>query len=252
MILTAGFSTVDTFFFLSGFFLCFTVAKQKENGPIVFIIGVMRRLISVMLRTADEYYTRPYYHAVCYFGGCMTYLIKEDFREARISKVSIQLTLHVKERRVLTQLLSWNAYVPLSKLSFGVYLIHVPFLNILFDASRERMYWSVFDQVTLLFALLVWSFLLSYLAFLVCEAPTAALDKLVCTRLIGGIRSNETTNSGKTQPGKSQSDGGDLRKQDNGQIRLATGKNQPRRRRSISEGTERRRTSSDENEMSRF
>ncbi|KAH7957781.1 hypothetical protein HPB52_022663 [Rhipicephalus sanguineus] len=181
-----------------GFFLCFTVAKQERNGPIVFIIGVTRRLISVMLRTTDEYYTRPYYHAVCYFGGCMTYMIKEDFREARISKRLQQagwygcvacglfcvfvkfawvtsfndvprgltlsaaffdrilwtvflawITLACSTGRggVLTRLLSWNAYVPLSKLSFGVYLLHLPFLKILLNASRERMYWSVFNQV---------------------------------------------------------------------------------------------------------
>ncbi|KAH6934662.1 hypothetical protein HPB50_026723 [Hyalomma asiaticum] len=47
---------------------------------------------------------------------------------------------------ILTKLLSWNAYVPLSKLSFGVYLIHVPFLQLLYHASRERRFWSVFNQ----------------------------------------------------------------------------------------------------------
>ncbi|KAL3227650.1 hypothetical protein MRX96_048694 [Rhipicephalus microplus] len=415
MILAAGFSTVDTFFFsqvrrydvmvTSGFFLCFTVTKQKENGPIVFIVGVTRRLIrtcvplfflilclygleafvngptmktffenlrnevsshwwqlllqtrnfyptvgknpiphawylsadfqlfivslltllvlrrrrktlvltafaflsllscaggvcvvaslklppfmifpgpspDVMMRTADEYYIRPYYHAVCYFGGCITYLIKEDFREARICKVLAKLctlgsdrllqagwcgcvtcglfcvfvkfawvtsfdavpqgvtlsaaffdrilwtlflawiTLACSTGRggVLTQLLSWNAYVPLSKLSFGVYLIHVPFLNILFDGSRERMYWSMFNQVTLLFALLVWCFLLSYLAFLVCEAPTAGLEKVVFARLMERMRKKERTNWGKTHAGNIQSDGGDSRKQDNAQM----------------------------------
>nr|XP_054931451.1 uncharacterized protein LOC129386951 [Dermacentor andersoni] len=39
-----------------------------------------------MVGTLDEYYIRPYYHAVCYFGGCMTYLVLEDFKERKISK----------------------------------------------------------------------------------------------------------------------------------------------------------------------
>ncbi|KAH7957780.1 hypothetical protein HPB52_022662 [Rhipicephalus sanguineus] len=224
----------------------------------------------LMLRTLDEYYIRPYYHAVCYFGGCMTCLTVDDFRESKISKrlqqvgwcVSVAcmffcvfvkfawytslnpvpmgvalfaaffdrilwtlflawITLACCSGRggVLTKLLSWNAYVPLSKLSFGVYLIHVPFLHLWFHSSRERRFWSVFNQVTLLFALLVWSFLLSYLAFLVCEAPTAALDKLVFTRLIGGRGNKQATgNSGQTQPKNSRIDGSDLKKHDNAEI----------------------------------
>ncbi|KAL1424909.1 hypothetical protein MTO96_019771 [Rhipicephalus appendiculatus] len=298
MIITAGFSSVDTFFFLSGFFLCFTITRQKRNGPIVFIIGI-RNFYSVsvkdiiphmwylstdfqlfvvslvvllilkrlMLQTLDEYYIRPYYHAVCYFGGCVTYLIIDDFRNARISKnlqrvgwygtvacalfcvfvkfawytspdpvpmgvkllaaffdrilwtlVLAWITLACSTGRggVLSKLLSWNAYVPLSKLSFGVYLIHVPFLHLWFHSSRERRYWSVFNQMTLLFALLVWSFLLSYLAFLVCEAPTAALDKLVFTKLIGGRGNKQATNcSGETQPGNGHIDSSDVKKQKN-------------------------------------
>ncbi|XP_070389399.1 uncharacterized protein [Dermacentor albipictus] len=42
----------------------------------------------LMLRTLNEYYIRPYYHAVCYFGGCMTYLVLDDFKERKLSKVA--------------------------------------------------------------------------------------------------------------------------------------------------------------------
>ncbi|XP_075746078.1 nose resistant to fluoxetine protein 6-like [Rhipicephalus microplus] len=224
-------------------------------------------LPDLTLRTLSEYYIRPYYHAVCFFGGCMTYLIVDDFRESKISKRLqqvgwcgsvacglfcvfvkfawytspnpvpmgvallaafsdrilwtlflswITLTCCMGRGGVLSKLLSWNAYVPLSKLSFGVYLIHVPFLHLWFYSSRERRFWSVFNQVTLLFALLVWSFLLSYLAFLVCEAPTAALDKLVLTRLMGGGRNEETiNNSRKVLPGNTRMNGSDVKKSRN-------------------------------------
>ncbi|XP_049271195.1 nose resistant to fluoxetine protein 6 [Rhipicephalus sanguineus] len=235
----------------------------------LFVISLLVLLIfkRLMLRTLDEYYIRPYYHAVCYFGGCMTCLTVDDFRESKISKrlqqvgwcVSVAcmffcvfvkfawytslnpvpmgvalfaaffdrilwtlflawITLACCSGRggVLTKLLSWNAYVPLSKLSFGVYLIHVPFLQLWFHSSRERRYWSVFNQMTLLFALLVWSFLLSYLAFLVCEAPTAALDKLVFTALLGGRGNKQTTNNlVKTQPENNKIDGSDVKTQKN-------------------------------------
>ncbi|KAL1446893.1 hypothetical protein MTO96_044457 [Rhipicephalus appendiculatus] len=60
--------------------------------------------------------------------------------------------------------LSWNAFVPLSKLSFGVYLIHMPFTQLMLHASRERVLWSKFNVITLWFAVLVWSFLLGLFA----------------------------------------------------------------------------------------
>ncbi|KAL3196258.1 hypothetical protein MRX96_045280 [Rhipicephalus microplus] len=55
--------------------------------------------------------------------------------------------------------LSWNAFLPLSKLAYGVYLIHMPFIELMMHSSRERVYYSEFSQVTLLFAVLVWCFL---------------------------------------------------------------------------------------------
>lgn len=38
---------------------------------------------------------------------------------------------------------------------------------------------SIFAQVSLFFTTIVWSYLLSYLLFICCEAPTGRLDKLV-------------------------------------------------------------------------
>ncbi|KAH7958547.1 hypothetical protein HPB49_002532 [Dermacentor silvarum] len=197
-----------------------------------------------MLSTINEYYIKPFYHAVCYFSGCMTSLMVADFRERQISKIFqlagwvasfscglfcvfmkfpwylsqnptsdgaelvlaffdrilwsfclswITLACATSRGGALGKFLSWNAFVPLSKLSYGVYLIHWPFLELLMYSSRERVYWSVFNQVTLCFAVLVWCFLLSYLTFIACEAPTGALDKLLFSRLIGngGVRPQE-------------------------------------------------------------
>ncbi|XP_065284677.1 nose resistant to fluoxetine protein 6-like isoform X3 [Dermacentor albipictus] len=358
MMIAAAFSSVDTFFFLSGFFLCLSLVKQESNGPHVFIIGVLRRIIricvplfftimcfyvvplfstgpdtksfflklyddveenwwrlllqirnffeltpktilghtwylsadfqlflisllvlllfrrrktlavgafvllsfmgcayatwtisgsdltpfvvfptetpQVVMRTVNKYYIRPFYHAVCYFSGCIAFLVIDDIKERKISK-GVQLvgwclatacclccifmkhawyansnptseagklftaffdrvlwslflswiTLACSTGRggVLSNFLSYNAFVPLSKLSFGVYLIHFPFIQLMLHASRERIFWSHFNQITLFFALLVWSFLLAYLAYLVCEGPTAFLDKLAFQRL---------------------------------------------------------------------
>ncbi|KAH6934659.1 hypothetical protein HPB50_026720 [Hyalomma asiaticum] len=373
MLLTAGFSSVGTFFFLSGFFLCLTVSRQKRSGPVVLIIGLIRRFIrtavplffvvmclyltprfvfgpdtksffdkfykdvahswwhmllmirnyleitawdvlphtwylsvdfqlfaislvvllvfknrkmlavgaflllslagcaigtwavagsellpfmifpgpilQVMSKTVNEYYLRPYYHAVCYFSGSVAYLLIDDFRKRKISKTvqvigwgvsmvcallcvfvklawyrsmnptseAVKLLAAFLDRMLwavslswitlacssgrggfVGKFLSWNAFVPLSKLSYGVYLIHVPFIELLLHASRERVYWSIFNTLMLLFGVLVWSYLLAYLAFLACEAPTGALDKFIFTTLIGG-GGNATKRQQRTQ-----------------------------------------------------
>lgn len=374
IVAAAGFNSVDTFFFLSGFLLCFTVTKQKRNGPIVFITDVVRRLIRIcvplffvimclyllprivtgpdakggfqklfdevdrhgwhmllhtrnfyentvydvfvhtwylsadfqlyvvalptllilkghktalvaafavysficcavgtwvvarqhllpimifpgpvvplLTTTMNEFYLRPYYHAVCYFSGCMTFLLMADFRRAKITKdmqlacwcisvscglisvfakmawyrspnpVSEPVTLIVAfSDRILWSVFiawvtlacssgrggfigrffSWNAFVPLSKLSFGVYLIHLPFMHLMLHASKERVYWSMFNVSTLGFGVLVWSFLLSYLAYLVCEGPTSKLNSLMFGRIIG--RGDARKNAEVTEPG---------------------------------------------------
>lgn len=364
MIITAGFSSVGTFFFLSGFFLCLTLSRQKRTGPVVFVIGVFRRFIrtciplffiimcmyllprfvagpdtkaffqkmykdvdvhwwhlllmirnfveitawdvlphlwylstdfqlftvsllvllvfksrkmlavaaflllsllgcaigtwvvdaqelppfmifpgpilQLMQKTVNEYYMRPYYHAVCYFSGCMTFLLKDEFKKRRISKVVLYAGWTVAAScgllctfmklawyrspeptshgvalltsffdRILWSVflvwttlacsagrggpvntfLSWGVFVPLSKLSYGVYLIHVPFIELMLHASRERLFWSKFTTVTLFNSVLIWSFQLAFLSFLACEAPTGALDKMLFGMLSGGGRS---------------------------------------------------------------
>ncbi|KAL1446892.1 hypothetical protein MTO96_044456 [Rhipicephalus appendiculatus] len=36
--------------------------------------------LHLMSKTNDDYYVRPYYHAVCYFSGCVTFLLMDNFR----------------------------------------------------------------------------------------------------------------------------------------------------------------------------
>ncbi|XP_037514929.2 nose resistant to fluoxetine protein 6-like [Rhipicephalus sanguineus] len=189
------------------------------------------------MRTVNDYYMKPFYHAVCYFSGCMTCLIVADFRKRKISKtfqlagwcvsvscalfsVFVKLPWYLKENptsndieivvaffdRILwsisiawltlacstglggpvSKLLSWNAFVPLSKLTYGVYLIHLPLFELMMHSSRERVDFSEFNRATVFFGVLLWCYVLSYFAFITCEAPTKALDKLVFGRLIRG------------------------------------------------------------------
>ncbi|KAK8781084.1 hypothetical protein V5799_017576 [Amblyomma americanum] len=83
---------------------------------------------------------------------------------------------------VFGRFLSRDVFVPLSKLSFGVYIIHLPFIELMLFASRERVFWSHFNQISLFFSVTVWSLLLSYISYVACEAPTGALDRLAFRR----------------------------------------------------------------------
>ncbi|XP_077536503.1 nose resistant to fluoxetine protein 6-like [Haemaphysalis longicornis] len=75
--------------------------------------------------------------------------------------------------------LSWSAFVPLSRLSFGVYLLHVPYYYIRLNITRERIFFSHYSMVTQYFGALVASYLLSYILFVSCEAPTGRIEKLL-------------------------------------------------------------------------
>lgn len=82
----------------------------------------------------------------------------------------------------VNRFLSWNGFVPLSRLSFGVYLIHSPFFILMYNIARERIFFSHFTLVSQCFAVMVWSYILSYFLFIACDAPTGHLDKLVFMR----------------------------------------------------------------------
>ncbi|XP_049271197.1 uncharacterized protein LOC119391314 [Rhipicephalus sanguineus] len=214
----------------------------------LFAISLLTLLLfkSVMDVTMNEYYVRPYYHAICYFSGCITCLLIDDFRNRKISKASqiagwcisfscglccvfmklswyrsqtppteaakllaaffdrilwsvflIWVTLACSTGRggFVNKLLSWNVFVAPSKLSFGVYLIHMPFIRLSLQASRERLFWSTFNVASMYFSVLAWSYVLAYFTYLVCEAPTTVLDKLAFARITQSRQSVHKQNS---------------------------------------------------------
>ncbi|XP_077501011.1 ankyrin repeat and BTB/POZ domain-containing protein 1-like isoform X1 [Amblyomma americanum] len=182
------------------------------------------------LKTHFYYYFYPFYHAVCYFTGCITFFAVASFKRSKMPKVLqatawciavacgmccifiktvwyrtrdpttefgklsaaffdrilwsiflawITLSCATGRGGFLNKFLSWSAFTPLSRLAFGVYIIHLPFIHLCLHISRERIFFSHFSVVSFFFSMLVWSYLLSYLLFIFCEAPTGRLDKLI-------------------------------------------------------------------------
>lgn len=217
---------------------------------------------STVVDTMDHYYMLPFYHGVCFFSGCITFLIVEKYGKANISKMMqaslwciclfcglyclfMKIEWYSKSERVsetkrlfhaftdrifwsvciaciaftcatgrggiVNRFLSWNGFVPLSHLSFGVYLIHYPVFLLTHHVARERIFYSHFTLVSQCFAVVVWSYILSYFLFITCEAPTGHLEKLVFMRerRIGAVCTNSATN-GATQNGVSASNANHL------------------------------------------
>lgn len=212
---------------------CGTSAWQVYGNDITpFMVSGVNSL-STLLNTGNNYYMLPFYHGVCFFSGCITFILVERYRERKVSRILLAgmwgiglssglyclfmksewysgdlspselskifyaftdrifwsisvawITFACSTGRggILNQFLSWEGFVPLSRLSFGVYLIHYPFFILKYHIARERTFFSHFSLVSQWFSVLVWSYLLSYLMFVACDAPTGRLEKLLFMR----------------------------------------------------------------------
>nr|XP_037280532.1 nose resistant to fluoxetine protein 6-like [Rhipicephalus microplus] len=185
------------------------------------------------LETVNKYYSLPFYHGVCFFSGCVTFLAVQKYGARRLPGVLQAIfwctalfcglfCLFVKhlwyrsdgraseptrmayafidrilwsvcvswfvfacatcKAGPLSRLLSWEGMIPLGRLSFGVYLLHVPIQTLSYNIARERRFYSHYTLVSSCFAVLIWSYILSYLMFVACEGPTANLEALLFRR----------------------------------------------------------------------
>ncbi|GFR63502.1 nose resistant to fluoxetine protein 6-like [Elysia marginata] len=80
---------------------------------------------------------------------------------------------------VVDTFLSWSLWVPLSRLTYVVYLIHVLVLDVLFATARTPMYASDFTVAILYLATLSLTYGLAFICSLLFEAPGLALEKLL-------------------------------------------------------------------------
>ncbi|XP_064458661.1 O-acyltransferase like protein-like [Ornithodoros turicata] len=79
----------------------------------------------------------------------------------------------------LNAFLSWKAFMPLARLTYGVYLIH--FLLLIFRMGHLKQPVDMGEYFQLITALGVYtlSFALAYLLYIFCEAPAMRFEKLL-------------------------------------------------------------------------
>ncbi|CAN7989689.1 unnamed protein product, partial [Ixodes pacificus] len=66
---------------------CSISAWQVVNTHLTPFIVAMSEDLSILVDTMNEYYALPFYHAVCCFSGCITFLLVERCRRFHMSKV---------------------------------------------------------------------------------------------------------------------------------------------------------------------
>ncbi|XP_075550899.1 nose resistant to fluoxetine protein 6-like [Dermacentor variabilis] len=80
---------------------------------------------------------------------------------------------------LLNAFFSWKPFLPLSRLVYCVYLIHVPLIYLRMGIIKTHINFNEFFQLTTAIGLLGMSLFLAYLLYLSTEAPVARFEKLI-------------------------------------------------------------------------
>ena len=75
--------------------------------------------------------------------------------------------------------LSWKAFIPLSRITYCVYLIHLSLLNLYFSRLRSFLYYTAFDATLCFFAITVTVFGIGFVVSVTIEASFLNLEKLL-------------------------------------------------------------------------
>lgn len=149
------------------------VKLSKIVQSLLWIVAILSGAVCIFVKEPWYKYRHPTNEAG---NACMAFFDRVLWS---VCLTGITLVCATGRGGYINKFLSWNAFVPLSRLTFGVYLIHAPFIILYLHISRERILFSHFTLVSMSFAILLWSYCLTYLVFVLCEAPTAQLDKLI-------------------------------------------------------------------------
>ena len=84
---------------------------------------------------------------------------------------------------MIRRILAAPVWLPFSRLSYQIYLIHFIVIYYHFLIQRKPIYFSHYDHLFAAAAIIVFSLVLAYLSFLVFEAPFAALIKVAVAKL---------------------------------------------------------------------
>ncbi|RUS88830.1 hypothetical protein EGW08_003375 [Elysia chlorotica] len=95
----------------------------------------------------------------------------------------------------INTLLSWKAFVPLSRLTYCTYLVHLLVIEYYFSSLRKQFYMDNTDVVVAFLGILVLSMMVAFAASMAFEAPFMGLEKLI----VQGVKAvTRRVSSGRT------------------------------------------------------
>jgi peptidoglycan/LPS O-acetylase OafA/YrhL len=84
---------------------------------------------------------------------------------------------------LVNQMLSMNIFVPLSKLTYGCYVLHISVLAVVFDGGRSLKHWTDEFAIFLYLGTLFFTYILASLLFVLVDMPVARLESRYLGRL---------------------------------------------------------------------
>ncbi len=103
---------------------------------------------------------------------CFKYLINNQYQ-------TLLLDQNADFAGFVNRLLSWKGFLPLGRLTYCAYLVHLDYLIIFYAAVRKQFYYTLFEQFTTCFGALVFVFLLAFVVSVTLEASFLNLEKFV-------------------------------------------------------------------------
>ena len=79
----------------------------------------------------------------------------------------------------MNRFLSWKGFLPLSRLTYCVYLIHFNYLTVYYAMSRKLIYYTFSSQLTTYLGIVVTVFGLAFVVSVTIEASFLNLEKII-------------------------------------------------------------------------
>lgn len=79
----------------------------------------------------------------------------------------------------INRFLSWKAFIPLARLTYVVYLVHLNYLTVYHAYIRKPYYYTKFTHVEHYFGVLLMVFFMAFAISLTVEVPLLNLEKLL-------------------------------------------------------------------------
>ena len=84
---------------------------------------------------------------------------------------------------IINRLLSWKGFLPLSRLSYCVYLIHFAYLDVFYAANRKLVYYTFNSQLTTYLGIVVTVIGLALFVSITVEASFLNIEKIIFSYL---------------------------------------------------------------------